>query len=63
MEKKVQLEGGQNYSKYGAVVFYVYPWKRKEKEKRKICGDRKNIFVEKKEKGKTIFLQRRITME
>ena len=48
------IDTGQNNSRYGAVVFYK-PEKGRRKIKRKIIGEGKYIFVEKKEKEETIF--------
>ena len=48
------INTGQNNSRYGAVVFYI-PEKGRRKKKGKIFGEGKYIFVEEKEKDKTIF--------
>ena len=45
---------GQNNSIYGAFVFYI-PEKGRRKKKGEIFVEGKYIFVEEKEKEKTIF--------
>ena len=53
MEKSAIRRGTKLQQIWGGCI--LYPLERKEKEKRKICGERKYIFVEKKEKEKTIY--------
>ena len=56
------IDMGQNNTIYGVLVFYI-PDKGRRKKKRKKFGEGKYIFVEEKEKEKTIILRRRLITE
>ena len=52
----MQLEGGQNYSRYGAVVFYI-PEKGRRKKRGKYV-EIENIFLwRRRKRGKLFFAE------